>query len=46
MNYKIELDLTDGENTVSDAYIIWYSKTHWRFMGNLIKVKSLCVNWE
>ena len=26
VNYKIELDLTDGENTVSDAYLMWHSE--------------------
>ena len=27
-NYKLELDLTDSENTLSDAYISWHSG-HW-----------------
>ena len=91
--YKIEIDLTDGENTLSDAYISWrsdkwgtfrlgnqkvaqtlsgqissinlndldveggteknltfgvnwYSKIHWRFMGNVIKVWSDGPNGE
>jgi len=25
-NYKVELDLTDTENTISDAYISWHSR--------------------
>jgi phosphate-selective porin len=25
VNYKLELDLTDGENTLSDAYLLWHS---------------------
>ncbi len=24
-NYKVEMDLTDGENTLSDAYLSWHS---------------------
>ena len=26
LNYKLEFDLTDGENTLSDAYLSWRSK--------------------
>jgi hypothetical protein len=25
VNYKLELDLTDGDNTLSDAYLLWHS---------------------
>ena len=39
------LDLNDenvfgGEESNLSLGVNWYSKTHWRFMGNLIKVKS------
>lgn len=34
-NYKIEFDLTDGENTPSDAYLSWRSNNWGTFrIGN------------
>ena len=41
------VDGVDGEGGTEHNLsfgVNWYSKTHWHFMGNLIKVKSLCLN--
>jgi phosphate-selective porin OprO/OprP len=35
LSYKFEVDLTDSENTLSDAYLSWYSSKWGRFrLGN------------
>ena len=35
-----DLDVEGGTEKNLSFGVNWYSKTHWRFMGNLIKVKS------
>ena len=35
-----DLDVKGGTEKNLSFGVNWYSKTHWRFMGNLIKVKS------
>lgn len=41
-----DLDVEGGTEDNLSFGVNWYSKTHWRFMGNLIKVKSDGPNGE
>jgi len=36
----IDEDIVGGTEKNLSFGVNWYSKTHWRFMGNLIKVRA------